>query len=78
MTTNQKYVDLLQEEVKRLSSISTYFQNLIKEAKTSYKKKYYTKKLKKNNKILMDMLIRLNQITPTEKNNDVDARTDEE
>lgn len=55
-------------EAKRLAAVSTELKQTINSAKTNAKKKFYTKKLKKNNDILGDILIRLNQIHESNKN----------
>ena len=55
-------------EAKRLAAISKEIKLTIDSAKTDAKKRFYTKKLKKNNDILGDILIRLNQIHESNKN----------
>ena len=59
-----------EQGVKYLASISKELQVKIEGSKTSVKKKYYLKKLKKNNLELADMLMRLEYLTkhmtPTE------------
>jgi len=59
----ENYISLLQNEIKRLSAVSTHYQTKIAESKTSIKKKFYQKKLKKNNVQLMNMLIRMERLT---------------
>jgi hypothetical protein len=54
--------DLILIESKRLAAISKELKQTIDAAKTPTKKKFYTKKLIKNNDLLGDMLIRLNQL----------------
>ena len=49
----------LQEQVQNLLAISKHYQEEIKGAKTQTKKTYFLKKLKKNNKLLMNFLVRL-------------------
>ena len=57
--------DLVTHEVKRLVTISRHYQSKIEEAKTKPKKEYFLKKLRKNNKNLADMIIRLEQLNKT-------------
>lgn len=70
-------VDVIQAEVKSLASISTGFQQKIKEAKTTYKQSFYKKKLKKNNEKLFEMLVALNKATEDKKTTDA-TPTDEQ
>jgi hypothetical protein len=58
-TAEEKICILLLAEAKRRAGISKQFQEKITTAKTKPKKDYYKKKLKKNNDILGDVLIRL-------------------
>ena len=51
--------DILVAEIKRLVTISKHYQAKITASKTEVKKKYYLKKLGKNNAVLADMLVRL-------------------
>lgn len=53
--------------IKETVEISRQYREKVSGAKTSAKKKYYTKKLRKNNQQLADMLVRLEQLN---KNND--------
>jgi len=61
-------VDMLLHEVKRLATISNVYNQCIDDSKTKPKRDLYAKKLKKNNKKLADMLIRLEQLTQIKKN----------
>jgi len=54
--------DMVNWEVKRLATISRGIQENIKGAKTSTKKEYFLKKIRKNNKKLADMIMRLEQL----------------
>ena len=54
--------DMVMYEVKRLAMVSKHFQTNIKDAKTQPKKNYFLKKLRKNNKLLANMIIRLEQL----------------
>jgi hypothetical protein len=54
--------DLVLIEAKRLASVSKELHQKIRLSKTKPKKDYFKKKLKKNNDILGDMLIRLNKL----------------
>jgi len=54
--------DLVTQEVQRLVLVSRHYQAIIKESKTSTKKDFYLKKLRKNNNKLADMIVRLEQI----------------
>jgi len=56
-------------EAKRLAAVSKEIKQTIDSAKTSAKKDFYRKKLKKNNDLLGDMLIRLNQLHQSENKN---------
>lgn len=62
--------DRLVVEVQRLVKVSKNLQDKINNAKTKAKKDYYLKKLKKNNTILMDMLLRLDAMTKKEEQNE--------
>ena len=53
--------DHLLVEAKRLAGISQKFKLKINSAKTKPKKDYYSKKLKKNNDVLGDIIIRLDE-----------------
>jgi len=55
-------------EAKRLATVSKELNQKIQLAKTKPKKDYFTKKLKKNNDILGDMLIKLNKLHHIEDN----------
>jgi hypothetical protein len=68
--------DLVLIEVQRLITISKSYDEQIKTAKTKTKKDFYSKKLHKNNKILADMIMRLERLNQIE-NNKNDEPTDE-
>ena len=55
-------------ECKRLATASKELQEKIQAAKTKPKKDYFGKKLKKNNNILGDMLVRLEQLHQIDNN----------
>lgn len=63
MDTQQPAIDdLIKSELKRLMLISTELRDKIKSAKTKPKKDIYTKKLKKNNLKLMNIMIALEKL----------------
>ena len=55
-------VDIVRAEITELRDTSLKYRKLIDTAKTKYKKQYYTKKLAKNNKKLMEMLVALDRL----------------
>jgi len=61
-TPQPTLAQIIESEIKHLSDISKVYQKEINEAKTSYKKKYFHKKLKKNNEKLFEMLIALQKV----------------
>jgi len=60
-------IDMVLLEVRRLAAISNVCNDLISNSKTKPKRDLYTKKLKKNNKNLADMLIRLERLNRIEQ-----------
>jgi hypothetical protein len=61
--------DLVLVEVQRLVTISKMYKEKIDTAKTKPKKDLYLKKLRKNNKTLADMIIRLERLNQIENSN---------
>lgn len=57
--TPDQYKQAILQMVQNLAGISKGIQEKAEGAKTSTKKKYYLKKLRKNNELLADMIIRL-------------------
>lgn len=60
--------DSLQIELKNAIGISKGYINKIKTAKTKPKTDFYTKKLKKNNKIVAELIIGLDKLEKTDYN----------
>ena len=65
---NLSRTSLLMIETKRLAKVSKMFKEKASLSKTKTKKDFYLKKLRKNNDVLGDMLVRLNH-EHTIKNN---------
>lgn len=55
--------DSIQIELQNAISVSKDYANKITMAKTKPKVAFYTKKLKKNNKIVADLIIGLDKLT---------------
>lgn len=61
-TPQPTLADIVRAEIASLRDTSLQYRKIIDTAKTNYKKQYYMKKLKKNNKKLMEMLIALDRL----------------
>ncbi len=61
--------DALMEEILELKNKSIKLYNELNNSKTNIKKKIFGKKLKKNNTILADLLIKLDTLTNKQYNN---------
>lgn len=59
---NEIMYAVAEAEVKELMEVSKSHKTDMDTAKTSVKKKYFKKKLEKNNKDLAEMLVRLSQL----------------
>lgn len=57
--TREELIELVTKELQRLIAISMHYDTLIQESTTTTKRKYYTKRLRKNNELVSAMLIRL-------------------
>lgn len=55
--SSPRMIDVVAAELNELQSDSLKFRTAIDEAKTKAKKDYFKKKLKKNNKRMMNMLV---------------------
>ena len=62
--------DLIMIETKRLVALSKSYKEKIDTAKTKPKKDLYLKKLRKNNKKLADMIMRIERLNQIESSND--------
>jgi homoserine kinase len=60
---------IIQAEINDLITISAGYQAKVNTSKTSLKKEYFLKKLKKNNEKLFEMLVALNQHNKNKKEN---------
>lgn len=64
---DKKIQDYVKGTVYRLMDKSKKYQDKITQAKTKTKKEYFTKKLRKNNRQLSDVLIALKKIQDNEE-----------
>jgi len=68
--TSPSIRDFVQQEALSLMTQSVTLNNQIKTAKTNYKKEYFLKKLKKNNKKALQMVTALTRMTEAKKARD--------
>lgn len=61
--------DSLRAELNKAVEISKEYSSKVKSAKTKIKKTYFTKKLKKNNNLIANMIIALDKIEKGSYNN---------
>lgn len=69
-------LDLLQLELQEYLRTTLKFKKLISEAKTDYKKKYYNKKIKKNNMEALKILTAIQRVK-NNKHTQEEARVEE-
>ena len=68
-----RMIDIVAAELQALQADSLKFRDNIANAKTSAKRNYFTKKLKKNNKLMMNMLVAFDKLRGREADTSHDA-----
>jgi hypothetical protein len=68
-----RMIDIVSAELRDLQADSLKFREQITNAKTSVKRKYFEKKLKKNNKRMMNMLVAFDKLRGRHADTSIDA-----
>jgi len=68
-----RMIDVVAAELRELQDDSLRFREAVTGAKTSAKRKYFLKKLKKNNKKMMNMLVAFDKLRGREADTSTDA-----
>jgi len=70
--------ETLKEELQKRLVLSTKYKSELENAKTPYKREYYTKKLHKNNQVIYSLLEAFERVTNKKKETSDEAVSDPE
>ena len=63
-------IETIKEEIQKRIALSAEYKSTLEAAKTPYKREYYSKKLHKNNQLIVSLLEGFERVTDKKENSD--------